>query len=338
LQKARVPLFCLNKRGRWDLLCLLRLAHRLRRNTPDILHGYLPLPNVLLLLLRPSVRTRVVWGIRASNMDLSRYDWLARVEFWLGTKLSRFANLIIFNSSAGRRYHLGRGYARDKTTVVPNGIDVRHFRPDAAARTELRREWGIREGESLVGLVARLDPMKDHATFLHAAAQVIGSGRKVRFVCVGDGPSEYRETLQALATSLQIGSRLCWIGARADVWRVYNALDVAVLSSSFGEGFPNVVAEAMATGLPCVVTDVGDAAAVVGDRGWVCAPGDSAGLARGIRAAIDGLPCDADANRVRILSHYSSEALLERTATRLLALLDSPDLASERRSAVRRDA
>src|SRR5690349_16733019 len=79
LQTARVPLFCLDKRGRWDVLCLLKLARRLRRDKPDIVHGYLPLPNILLSMLRPSVRTRVVWGIRASNMDLARYDWLARV-------------------------------------------------------------------------------------------------------------------------------------------------------------------------------------------------------------------------------------------------------------------
>src|SRR5205085_3624595 len=127
-------------------------------------------------------------------------------------------------------------YAHKKTTVVPNGIDVAQFRPDASARARLRSEWGIGDEQCVVGLVARLDPMKDHANFLHAATQVLQSRRDVRFVCVGDGPPEYRRSLEVLAASLGLDSRLSWIAARPDVWRVYNALDVAVLSSCFGEG------------------------------------------------------------------------------------------------------
>jgi glycosyltransferase involved in cell wall biosynthesis len=340
LKADGVPLFFLHKRGRWDILCLWNLARFLRRSHPDIVHGYLPLPNVLLVLLRPTGRTRVIWGIRASNMDLERYDWLARVEFWLGTMLSRFADLIICNSNAGRVYHVARGYPHATSVVVPNGISLDDFRPDASARAELRREWGIRHDEHLVGLVARLDPMKDHSNFLRAAAQVLASRSDVRFVCVGEGPSEYRRRLEILTTSLGLRGRVCWVNARPDVWRVYNALDVAVLSSAFGEGFPNVVAEAMATGVPCVVTDVGDAAAVVADQGWVCPPSDSAALARAIGAALKALPCDGQAIRARIASQYSSQALFERTTTRLLALLESTFEAKRfhgRGSAVRRD-
>jgi glycosyltransferase involved in cell wall biosynthesis len=340
LETAGIPVFCLHKRGRWDVVCLWKLARFLRRSDADIVHGYLPLPNVLLVLMRPTARTRVIWGIRASNMDLDRYDWLARVEFWLGRTLSRFADLIICNSTAGRAYHVARGYPHAATVVVPNGISLEDFRPDACARAELRREWGIRADERLVGLVARLDPMKDHPNFLRAAVQVLKTRSDVRFVCVGDGVPEYRHQLEALTTSLGLQGRVCWVNAWPDVWRVYNALDVAVLSSAFGEGFPNVVAEAMATGVPCVVTDVGDAAAVVADQGWVCPPNDSAALARAITAALGALPCDTRAIRARIASQYSSQALLERTATRLSALLEpaSDSKRFDRRgSAIRRD-
>ena len=323
LDAAGVPVFSLDKRGRWDILCLWKLARYLRRSRPDIVHGYLPLPNVLLVLLRPTLRTRVVWGIRASNMDLEHYDWLSRIEFRLGAFLSRFADLIICNSNAGRVYHVARGYPHATTVVVPNGISLEHFRPDAAARTEMRREWGIRNDEYVIGIVARLDPMKDHSNFLRAAAHVIQSRTDVRFVCIGDGPVGYRRWLEALATSLGLHARVLWVNARPDVWRVYNALDVAVLSSAFGEGFPNVVAESMATGVPCVVTDVGDAATVVANQGYVCSPGDSTALARAILRALEATPWDPAAVRARIASQYSVQALHERTATRLVALLEA---------------
>jgi glycosyltransferase involved in cell wall biosynthesis len=339
LEAAGVPVFSLDKRGRWDILFLWKLARHLRRSRPDIVHGYLPLPNLLLVLLRPTVGTRVVWGIRASNMDLDHYDWLSRVEFRLGTFLSRFADLIICNSNAGRVYHVARGYPHAPTVVVPNGISLEHFRPDAAARAEMRREWGIRTDEYVVGLVARLDPMKDHSNFLRAAAHVLQSRTDVRFACIGDGPPEYRRSLEALAKSLGLHARVFWVKARPDVWRVYNALDVAVLSSAFGEGFPNVVAESMATGVPCVVTDVGDAATVVADQGYVCPPGDSTALGRAILRTLEVTPWDATAIRARIASQYSVQALLERTATRLTALLEAraDPKPLPRGSAIRRD-
>jgi len=321
LKTAGVPIVCLNKRGRWDIACLRRLAQDLRRDAPDIVHGYLPLPNILLVLLRPTLRTHVVWGVRASNMDLDRYDWLAKIEFALARILSRFADLIICNSEAGRAYHLARGFRSDRAIVIPNGIDLTRFKPDESARKQLRAEWGIDGNRPLVGIVARLDVMKDHSNFLRAAALVLQARPDTRFVCVGGGIPEYRDKLRRLNSSLGLDGCVMWADLRTDVWRVYNALDVAVLSSAFGEGFPNVVAEAMATGVPCVVTDVGDAAAVVGDRGWVCPPGDSASLARAMIDALNALPCDAAALRNRVHSHYSTEALLERTAARLFELL-----------------
>ena len=108
LRTAGVPIVTLNKRGRWDVICFWRLARHLRRHVPDIAHGYLSVPNMLLVLLKSRSRTRVVWGVRASNMDLSHYDWLSRIEFFAAATLSRFADLVICNSHAGRAYHVAR--------------------------------------------------------------------------------------------------------------------------------------------------------------------------------------------------------------------------------------
>jgi glycosyltransferase involved in cell wall biosynthesis len=323
LHARGIPILCLHKQGRWDLLSLWRLAKDLRESPPDVVHGYLPVPNILSVLLRPARHTRVVWGVRASNMDLDRYNWLWKVEFTAARMLSRFADLIIANSKAGYDHHIACGYPRQRVLVIPNGIDLDQFAPNGSARRRVRDEWRVGTEEKLIGLIARLDPMKDHPNFLLAAAVVMRARPNARFVCVGAGEAAYQESLEQLAAQHGLTERIIWAGLRTDMAAVYAALDLAVSSSSFGEGFPNVVAEAMASGVPCVVTDVGDSAAIVGDRRWVCPPSDSAALADVIVAAMDALPLDGVALRERVCRHFSSQALVERTAIQLLKLLDT---------------
>jgi glycosyltransferase involved in cell wall biosynthesis len=206
--------------------------------------------------------------------------------------------------------------------VIPNGVDTGRFAPDPDARAAVRSEWGVGQNEVLVGMVARLDPMKDHRNFLKAAAR-LGSRRPgTRFVCIGDGPPEYRQALVQEARDLCLEARLTWTGTRDDMPRVYNALDIAVSSSAYGEGTANTIIEAMATGVPCVVTEVGDSAAIVGSLGWVCPPSDSAALADMLCRVVDALPVDAVKIRERISMGYSSGALLERTIAELAPLIE----------------
>jgi glycosyltransferase involved in cell wall biosynthesis len=276
--------------------------------------------------MKPLLRhTRIVWGVRSSNFDLRQYGWLTRLLFPVECWLSRFADLVICNSSAGLRYRAAHGYPRKRMVVVPNGINSERFRPDPQARVEIRREWEIGDDEVLVGLVARLDPKKDHATFLRAAAIVARNTNGVRFVCVGDGPEPYRAVLARQASDLGLDGRLVWAGARLDTARVYNSLDLLVSSSSWGEGFPNVIAEAMATGVPCVVTDAGDSPLVVGDTGWICRAQDADDLARGLASAIgqrDGLHVVGERARARIVSDFSVERLVRTTSEHLRGLLE----------------
>jgi glycosyltransferase involved in cell wall biosynthesis len=322
LDGAGVETISLGKIGRWDLFGFAwRLTALVRRERPDVVHGYLDTSNVLLTLLRPLFApTRVVWGVRASNMDLTQYDRLAMLESRLARALSRHADLIICNSEAGRAYHAVQGYPAERMVVVPNGVDVKRFCPDPQARQALRSEWRAEPGYTLVGIVARLDPMKDHRNFLNAAARIAATRPNARFVCVGDGPAAYRQALADEARDLGLDGRIEWTGARDDMPQVYNALDVAVSSSSYGEGFPNMIVEAMATGIPCVVTDVGDSAAIVGSLGWVCPPRDSVALSDAIAHAIDALPCDSQRIREHVSTSYSSAILLERTMAQLLPL------------------
>ncbi len=323
---SEVTVRCLGKRGRWDVIGFLcGLLRVLGEERPAVLYAFLPVANLLACLAKLRSRElRVVWGIRASNMDLTRYDWLSRLTYWLERRFSRCPNLIIANSAAGRRHAVSRGFPDDdRFVVIPNGIDVERFRPDSALRAALRAEWGVSSGESLVGIVARLDPMKDHPNFLDAAARLARRDQRVRFVCVGDGPESYKTELHRLASELGLDGRLVWAGARHDMSAVYNALDITS-SSSYGEGFSNAIAEAMACGVPCVATGVGDAREILGDCGVVVPPGDSESLAAGIAALLERMRTEGASlgarARGRIVEHFSVETLVRRTREALEAM------------------
>jgi glycosyltransferase involved in cell wall biosynthesis len=267
LDRSGVLIRSLNKSGRWDVFgFILRLIRILQKDQPDAVYAFLDVPNLLAVILKPLFpRIKMIWGVRASNMDLSRYNWIASLTYWFECRLSRFADLIIVNSRSGFDHAAANGFPKNKMVVIPNGIDTERFYPDPSERQRVRKEWGLSENDKLIGLVARLDPMKDHPTFLRAAALLAKKREDVRFVCVGDGPANYRHELYALTKELGLADRVMWTGARADMPAVYNALDIATSSSSYGEGFPNVIGEAMACGVPCVVTDVGDSGWIVGN-------------------------------------------------------------------------
>jgi glycosyltransferase involved in cell wall biosynthesis len=319
LVSAGVRIVHLDKKGRWDVLPFLnRLIGLLRKERPSVLHSYLGVPNILAATLKPLLPgMRIVWGVRASNVDLSRYDRLSRFAYALERRLARFADGIIANSRAGRRYAVANGFPDSKIVVIPNGIDTDYFRPDPEGRRQVRAEWVIGEHEMLVGLVGRLDPMKDHGLFLEAASQIVRAHSDVRFVCVGGGSAAYAGTLKQRAAALGLAKQLMWVGARDDMPAVYSALDIATSSSSFGEGFSNTIAEAMACGAPCVVTDVGDSAFIVGETGSAVAPGNCKALAAAIQHLID-LPHEqrrmlGDASRIRIVSEFGIDRLIDRT-------------------------
>ncbi|HUC60461.1 MAG TPA: glycosyltransferase [Alphaproteobacteria bacterium] len=278
----------LAKRGRWDALgFFVRLVRFLRRERPDIVYGFLPVPNLVAALAKAFVRTpRLVFGVRAAGMDLAHYDWLARLSYRLEAQLSSRADLVIANSEEGARDIARRGFRARKVAVVANGIDTENFARDPAARLALRRDWGVPEGAFLVGHAGRLDPMKGHDLFLEAAANLARDDAGLRFVSVGAGDRTYLARLKLRATSLELEGRLIWAGGRADMARCYAALDLFCSSSRYGEGFPNVVAEAMACGVPCVATDLGAARAIVGELGLVVPPGDASALAKALATMI----------------------------------------------------
>jgi glycosyltransferase involved in cell wall biosynthesis len=257
-------------------------------------------------------------------MRLDRYDalsgWTYRSEAWL----ARRADLIIANASAVRRDATARGLPSDRVAVVPNGIDTDAMRPDREAGIAFRRRWGLPSDAFVIGCAARLDPMKDHANLLAAAARFVEKDPAARFVCVGDGPVGCREELQRQARRLGLADRVTWTGELADVRAAYNAFDIATLASAFGEGFPNTVGEAMACGIPVVATDVGDVRPIAGDAGEVVAAASPELLCEAWSRLRDRLrrePGIRDRVRHEVVARYGIEAMVGRTEEILLQLV-----------------
>jgi glycosyltransferase involved in cell wall biosynthesis len=313
LEQADVPVIDLGKGGRWNNLgFLLRLRRMIAGSKPDVVYSFVGSANIFAALARPLVRgIKLVWSVRSSDMDLTRYDWAHRLAFAIECKLSPAADLIIANSRAGLEFAAERGFLRQRIAVVPNGIDISRFRPDAALRKAQRVRWGLTDDELAVGMLARLDPMKGYPDFLQAAAQVARGRSDVKFVCIGGGPEE--EALKALAGQLGIAERVLFPGPTADPVAALNGLDL-FCSASITEGFSNSIAEAMACGLRCVVTDVGDSALLVDGCGLVVPRSSPALLAEGIGRQLETLgDGEFKDGRARIAAEYSIAAMVDRT-------------------------
>lgn len=316
LKASGVTLVSLDKSGRWDMLRFCRrLVRQLKIIRPDVMHSFLVEPNLLTVFLKPLFPgARIIWGVRASRVHFEHYDWFARLNFRLQCFFSRFADLIIFNSERGRAFHLAEGFPSDRSMVIYNGIDTKRFKPDGEAGLGLRARLGVGADTTLIGHVGRLDPMKDHPTLLRAAALVCRERGDVRFLCVGSGDNEdYSGELRRLATELGISDKVIWAGALSDMPAVYSSLDLLV-SSSFSEGFPNVIGEAMACGVPCVVTDTGDSALIVGETGRVVEPRNPSALASAIISLMEKDPQERGRRaRARILENFSVERMAAET-------------------------
>lgn len=307
----------LGKSGRWDVFRFgVRLLRCLRRISPDVIYSQLNGPNVLSALARPLLprTTRLIWALLITRMEPGAYDWLYRLFSRLERRLARVPDLILSNSEAARLEAISEGIEANRIRVLPNGIDTDRFRPDSDGRAAKRQEWGIGESEIIVGMVGRFDPMKGHACFLEAAAQIAVRRRHARFVCAGVTEKRDLDTLRKLADRMGIVDRLVCVPESVELAATYSAFDVFCLPSRYGEGLPNVILEALACGLPCVVTDVGDAGRVVKPVGTVVPPGNAASIAEACDALIGLDPAERSAigrrGREHVENNYSESRLV----------------------------
>lgn len=277
-----VPIHSLNMtRGSLSFAAVFRLIAILRAVKPDIVHTWMYHADLLGGVVARCVGySNIVWSIRNNSLDPKMCRAPTRLAAKLCSMLSDIIPLkIISCSKKALNVHADLGYSRNKMLVIPNGFDLSQFIPSKSSRQDVRQELGLSSSSQLVGLVARFDPQKNHLGFLSAAKMIHNRLPHVHFLLCGDGVDNNNLALRgAIEGNKSFASRIHLLGRRSDISRIMAALDVLALSS-FSEAFPNVVGEAMACGIPCVVTDVGDCAEIVGGMGAVVRNGDMSAFA-----------------------------------------------------------
>lgn len=284
IQAQGIPVHALGmSRGVPNPLMVLRLAKLLRQLQPDVVHTWMYHADLLGgLAARLAGADRVIWGIHHSNLSKTENKRSTLLVVKTCALLSRSVPArILLCSQRAKEVHAAVGYLADKFHVIPNGFDLSRFAPDKKARASLRAELGLAADVPLVGLIARFDSQKNHFGFVEAAAQLRAQIPDVHFVLAGTEVDSANTALNAAIAAKGLQAHMHLLGRRDDVPRLMAALDV-LASSSHGEAFPSVLGEAMACGVPCVATDVGDSADIVADTGRVVAAGDMAGLAQGL--------------------------------------------------------
>lgn len=299
---------------------MLGIVREARRFDPDIVQGWLYHGNLGAALARAALRRRVplVWGIRQSLATLQGENFLAKAGIALNRIGSAYPDRLLFNSQTSLAQHRNFGFNMNSAEYVPNGFDVSGFRPDTQARARWRAEWSVDDSTVVFGMLARYHSSKDHAGFLQAAGRVLAARPATRFVLAGTAIDRANEALLAAVRANGLADHVSLLGERRDVSEILAALDVYVSSSVSIEAFSNSIGEAMSCELPCVVTDVGDSAFIIGDTGRVVSPGDYSALATSMIEMHDaGRPGRAIAGRrarQRILSDFDIEAIAGRYA------------------------
>lgn len=311
----------------------LGLAQVARRCNPDIVQGWLYHGNLGASLARTALRRRVplVWGIRQSLATLEGENALARIGIALNRVGSGQPDRLLFNSRTSLAQHRDLGFNVARAQYLPNGFDTSALAPDAGARARRRGAWAAEEAAVVFGLVARYHPVKDHASFLQAAGRAIAARPAIRIVLAGPGIETGNDALMRAVRDANLTRHVHLLGEQSDVAGVLAGLDVYV-SSSLGEAFSNAIGEAMSCALPCVVTDVGDSAVIVGDTGRVVPPRDPQALAAAMIAMVDldatGRAVLGARARQRVVAHFDIEAVAAQYATLYGTLIHATRAAS----------
>jgi glycosyltransferase involved in cell wall biosynthesis len=259
---------------------LWRVCRWARELRPDLIQGWMYHGNAAASLARclSFRKVPVLWAVHHTVYRLKDEKPRTAILIRLSARVSRRTQRIIYVSRESADQHEALGFAPERTTVIPNGFDCDRFRPSRRARSALRRQLNVSEDAVLIGLIGRFHPMKDHPTFFRAAGVASETNQGIQFVLAGKGIDLKNPDIADLVNRFRLNGRVHLLGERDDIPEVTAALDIAT-SSSFSESFPLVVGEAMACGVPCVVTDVGHSATVVGKTGLSVPPRDPAALA-----------------------------------------------------------
>lgn len=319
LTQKRIQIYCLRINPSCpNPFSLYRLWRLIRRLQPDAIQTWMYHADLLGgLCAKFAGIQNIFWGIRNSTLDWQYSKKTTILITRLCAWLSKWIPLkIVCCARKAAHVHQAIGYEQSKCVVIPNGYNIQEFYPTPKARNSLRQAWALPDEQPLIGSVGRFHAQKDYPTLIEALSRLKQKGLPFHCVLVGTNLDEENHQLVSWLEEKDIRSHVTLLGRRNDVAVVMNALDLHILPSAFGEAFPNVLAEAMACGTPCVTTDVGDAAFLVGETGWIVPPRSPDQLADAIEAAL-GEKLNAPEQwqerqtdcRQRICDHFSLETM-----------------------------
>ena len=278
------PVQCLGMRqpSLRSLFSLKQLKQIVEAVCPVVIQGWMYHGNIAATTVAAMTQWEVpvLWGIRHCVHSLSYERFFTRWLIRMGALASHSPKFIVYNAQRSLDQHQALGYSKTNAVLIPNGFDTEQYRVDDKARITLRAELGLSQEVVLIGLMGRWHPMKDHRNFIQAARNLCASRQDTYFVMAGTGVDSTNQTLVNEIKECGLRKRFYLLGEREDMPQIQASLDIAT-SASYSEAFPNVIGEAMACGVPCVVTDVGDSARLVGDTGCIVPPRNPSLLAAG---------------------------------------------------------
>lgn len=314
-----IPVFCLNMpRGKITFYGLKKLWRILKKQKPDVVQTWMYHADLVGgTIARLIGIKRIVWGIRNSNLSPEKTSLSTRLVARTCALLSHLVPAKIVSCAAQAvESHQSIGYANKRFVIIPNGYNFQQFTPNLIMRKKIHEQLGLSDMPPNLGMIGRFDSLKDHLNLIKALGILNKNGILFRCLLVGLDMDANNTILNQWLNQENIQDNVLLLGQSDDIPSVMNALDLHVLSS-IGEAFPNVLAEAMACGIPCVTTNVGDAALIVGDTGWVVPPSDSQALADAILAAIEEKERHPDTWRARkqaarqhIINNFSIERMV----------------------------
>lgn len=291
-----------------------KLFSTVRVYKPDVVQCWMYHGNLVGTILRGFLvrKSLLVWNIRHSLISLNSNRFLTRQVIRLNKILSKRPCAIIYNSPRVAAEHVAYGYDDRATRVISNGFDTGLFRPNESVRISMRSTLGLKSEQVVIGNVARYHPVKDHENFCKAAAVILKTKPSVMFVMVGRGVTRDNKEFMALIKRYQLDNSVILMGESQDIEHLLPVFDIAC-SASRGESFPNFVGEAMACGIPCVATDVGQTADLIGDTGCTVPPSNSKALAKAVISLMDRGQSElehlGEKARVRITDLFSVAAM-----------------------------
>lgn len=294
---------------------LWKLIRTVRKLQPNIIQGWMYHGNLAAYaasIFTP--KTPIIWGIHHSIAALNTEKPMTQAIIKLGALISYSPKKVVFVSHTSKSQHEALGYSNQNSCVIPNGFDTTLFQPSLIAQTEVRTSLNLSTDTLIIGLFCRYHPMKDHANFLQAAAILTQKYANVHFLLAGTDVTPTNQHLQQLIDRFGLQSQVHLLGERTDIPHLIGALDIATLTSAYGEAFPLVIGEAMSCGVPCVVTDVGDSSWIVGNTGKVVPPKNPAALADAWQELIEigksGRSVLGKAARARIQENFALDAVV----------------------------